>query len=874
MNTRQPKVRGHKIPIPWRVYLFVGFITLIVVGAMTYILQQTKNISATHDPLLMHISEIKLTVTTAHLWFEEILSGDRNEKIETVEELLDYAEECLHALTVKEFHSDEHVRPDAVLDTRRDHGRFHISHDAHAFQNFKESLEVSDKKLDEFRDALKQRYKDRQTSGPGTKMDQRLDRIFAEFQKETNETIKQIRASKTHHLAEFRVIQTSLIFLCLVLAALIVVILHRFERQRADDFLAVLRSEEAFRKSEERYRLLFETMTSGFTLLEMIYDEKSKPVDCRYVAVNPSHQRHSGLNPSDIIGKTAKEVFGLKDEWIEKYGHVDKTGEPLEFEDYAEGLGKWFRVTAYRPKPGFVAETFENITDRKDAEESLRDSEEKYSNLFHQSNDAIIIHDLEGNILDANKKVLKQFGWSKSEILALKVPDLHPLKEHEKFLWAFEKIVQDGLVNSFEIDFVKKTGELFTSEVSSSLLEIGPQKVIQCIIRDITDRKKMESKLIQAQKMEAIGTLAGGIAHDFNNILYPIMGYVEIMLDDTVEDSQQRHRLNQVLKATKRAADLVKQILTFSRKTDQGFKLMKVQTVIKEVIKLSKSTLPSTIEIHQDICNNCGLIMADPTQIHQVAMNLVTNAYHAMGDEGGKLEVTLKEVELGAEDMKDPAMIPGPYVCLTVADTGAGMDRAIMDRIFDPYFTTKEKDKGTGLGLAVVHGIVKSYKGDIRVYSELGEGTALHVYLPVIDTQVETEKTEDIAPIQKGTERILLVDDEEPIVQMEKEVLEQLGYHVTARTSSIEALEAFRAAPANFDLVITDTTMPNMTGVQLSQKILSTRPNIPIVICTGFSEQIDDERAKIMGISGFVMKPVIRSELAKIIRRVLDNKKS
>jgi CheY-like chemotaxis protein len=370
--------------------------------------------------------------------------------------------------------------------------------------------------------------------------------------------------------------------------------------------------------------------------------------------------------------------------------------------------------------------------------------------------------------------------------------------------------------------------------------------------------------------MEAIGTLAGGIAHDFNNILFPMVGFAEMALEDTPVDSPLRDYLNEILQGTKRAGDLVKQILTFSRQADQEIKPLKVQLIIKEVLKLIRSSLPSTIEIKQYISTKCGLVMADATQIHQIAMNLVTNAYHAMEETSGKLEVTLKEIELGSDDLRDPSMIPGSYVCLTVADTGIGMDKAVLDRIFDPYYTTKEKDKGTGLGLSVVHGIVKSYDGDISVYSEPGKGTAFHVYLPVIKMHVATEEAEVVTPIQKGSERILLVDDEDQIIRMEKQMLKRLGYHVTTRTSSLDALEAFRAVPDNFDLIITDMTMPNMTGVKLSQKLLAIRPDMPIIICSGFSEQIDDERAKAIGIRGFIMKPVVKSELAKKIREVLD----
>ena len=387
------------------------------------------------------------------------------------------------------------------------------------------------------------------------------------------------------------------------------------------------------------------------------------------------------------------------------------------------------------------------------------------------------------------------------------------------------------------------------------------------------ENNKLQTQLQQAQKMESIGTLAGGIAHDFNNILFPIIGYAEMALEDISEDSSLRNSINEILHGAKRAGDLVKQILTFSRQADQELKPLRVQLVIKEVLKLIRSSLPSTIKINKYINNNCGLVIADPTQIHQVAMNLITNAYHAMEETGGELEVSLKEVDLDVEDLRDPVMMPGAYVCLTVADTGPGMDQLVIDRIFDPYFTTKEDGKGTGLGLAVVHGIVKSYKGDIRVYSEPGEGTVFHVYLPEIETQAVTEEIETITPVQKGTERILLVDDEDQIVRMEKKMLERLGYNVTERTGSIEAFEVFRIAPDRFDLVITDMTMPNMTGVQLSRTLMAIRSDIPIIICSGFSEQISSEKAKAWGISGFVMKPVIMRELAKKIRAVLDQEK-
>ncbi len=407
-----------------------------------------------------------------------------------------------------------------------------------------------------------------------------------------------------------------------------------------------------------------------------------------------------------------------------------------------------------------------------------------------------------------------------------------------------------------DLDIIERLGELYTLAIQHQQYE--------------KNKEKLQSQLRQAQKLESIGVLAGGIAHDFNNILFPMIGFLEMMLDDIPGDSPLYDRLNKVLAGAKRASDLVRQILTFSRESANDPRPLKIQSIIKEVSNLIQSTLPATIEIRQYADSNCAPVMADPTHIHQVIMNLVTNAYHAMQEKGGMLEISLKETDLEFDDLKDLGMKPGPYVCLSVSDTGMGMDRAVSEKIFDPYFTTKEKGKGTGLGLAVVHGIVRTCGGDIRVYSEPGKGSVFHVYLPSIKTGTGWLAPETTAPISTGDEHILLVDNENEIVEMGQQLLERLGYQVTSRTSSIEAMEAFRANPDRFDLVITDLTMPNMTGFQLSQKLLEIRPGIPIVLCTGFSEQITEETAKAMGIREYVMKPLVKSELAKIIRKVLD----
>lgn len=380
-----------------------------------------------------------------------------------------------------------------------------------------------------------------------------------------------------------------------------------------------------------------------------------------------------------------------------------------------------------------------------------------------------------------------------------------------------------------------------------------------------------ERQLQQVLKIQAIGTLAGGIAHDFNNILFPIVGYTELTMDEVPEDSVVHKNLQEILKAANRAKDLVKQILTFSRQSDQERKPIKVQHIITEALRLLRASIPASIEIVHAIQDDCGPVMGDATQIHQVIMNLCTNAYQAMQDKGGKLELILTEIDIGYEEMIDKiGMQPGKHLRLLVKDEGCGMEASVLERIFEPYYTTKEQGKGTGLGLSVIHGIVKNHGGDINVKSTPGKGTIFQVYLPLIeDLDLASELEPNNGDI-RGVERILLVDDEEQIVAMERQMLENMGYQVTARTDSQEALKVFAKNPQDFDLVITDMTMPYMTGDQLAQKMLDIEPDIPVILCTGFNEIITEEKALAMGIQKFVMKPVVKNDLATTIRSVLD----
>lgn len=385
------------------------------------------------------------------------------------------------------------------------------------------------------------------------------------------------------------------------------------------------------------------------------------------------------------------------------------------------------------------------------------------------------------------------------------------------------------------------------------------------------ERLKLEDKLLQARKMESIGTLAGGIAHDFNNILGAIIGYSELVMDDIPDNTIAKQNIGQVLTSAFRARELVKQILAFSRKSDKIRKPVLLSRVVEEALPLLRSTIPSTIKIQSFMEKKLTPLMANSTELHQVVINLCANAAHAMAVSGGVLEIVLKEIDIDNDIVTQKNLEPGRYQQLIVSDTGHGIDPDTIDRIFEPYFTTKKHGEGTGMGLAVVHGIVKSCNGDISVYSEPGKGTVFHVFLPV----AEAERPSGITwpePEKRGDERILFVDDEEMLVNMGEQVLTKLGYKVDARTNSIEALELFRMSPENFDLVITDQTMPDMTGMQLAEEVKRIRPDIPVILCTGFSQTIDEKTVKDKGIDAFLMKPINKKDIAHIIREVLAHK--
>lgn len=386
------------------------------------------------------------------------------------------------------------------------------------------------------------------------------------------------------------------------------------------------------------------------------------------------------------------------------------------------------------------------------------------------------------------------------------------------------------------------------------------------------EKAGLKKQLQQAQKMESIGALAGGIAHEFNNILFPIIGYTEMCMYDVPENSKTRKNLASVLKAADRAKDLIQQIQNFSMKREQERKPLKIQYIIKETLKLLRSSLPSTIVVRYEIDNTCGPVAADPSEIQQMLMNLCTNAYLVMEEQGGELEVTLQEVDLAPGDIASGIdLSPGRYLKLTIKDTGPGLEQTEVKHIFDPQYSTSERNEYAGMGLNVVHDIIRSYKGMICASSDPDQGTTIDVYLPLIGTQ--SEKISEISNdmhLPLGTETILLVDDEEDVVDMMHSMLERLGYQVISALNGVKALEIFQKASKAFDLVITDQTMPEMTGIELTKEIHLVRDDIPIILCTGFNEKITEENTRYLGIGALIGKPVRVAKIAEVIREVLD----
>ena len=522
--------------------------------------------------------------------------------------------------------------------------------------------------------------------------------------------------------------------------------------------------------------------------------------------------------------------------------------------------------------PSVVTQVFEKIGFQKEIKAAWEENA-RFAAVLDQIHESVIILNQIRIIQYVNPAFSVLSGYSSDEIIGKTTSILRSDRHSEEFYEEIWQTISNGNVWKGQVVNKKKNGVLFIMDTSISPVKDYNGTIINyvSVSRDITDDLELKEKLRQAQKMEAIGTLAGGIAHDFNNILFPIFGFTQMIIDELPKNSPFQSMLNQILKAASRAKELVKQILTFSHRNERELKPIHIEPIYKETIKLLRATIPTSIDI-QYKTETCDMILADSTEIHQILMNLCTNAYHAMKDTGGKIIFSIKNVEINDQNALKYAIPKDKYVQISVQDNGHGMEKDVINHMFEPYFTTKEKGKGTGLGLAVVHGIVEAHKGYIHVESTPNVGTTFYIFFPIISSGVASivHSQNNVSP--GGNEHILLVDDEEMIVKVVSSILTNLGYAVTSTTSSLDALEIFQKQPEQFDLVITDMTMPKLTGKKFAKAVLDIRPDIPVILCTGFNDSLTEEEAQTMGIRAYIMKPILKTEMAVTIRDVLNGK--
>ncbi|MBU0664332.1 MAG: PAS domain S-box protein [Proteobacteria bacterium] len=513
-----------------------------------------------------------------------------------------------------------------------------------------------------------------------------------------------------------------------------------------------------------------------------------------------------------------------------------------------------------------------DCTRQKQAEIEVRTIKEQWEKTFDAIDDVVTLHDLNMRIIRANKAAGVLFQLAPAELVGRYCYELFRGASKPCSGCPENRI---GVIEAHQRANIhhENLGKTFDVAAYPLVDETGLVGFVS-VARDITEHLQLEEQLKQSRKMETIGTLAGGIAHDFNNILVPILGYAELAAERITPDDPLATDLRQIVKAALRAKDMISRILSFSRQSPQAKYPFQPHLVVLEALKLLQASLPATIEVKTEIDANCGTILADPTQFYQIVMNLCTNAYHAMLENGGMLRVSLAEVSIDEEKSKALGLelVPGDYIVLEVSDTGIGMERKVLERIFDPYFSTRAgKGVGTGLGLTVVQGIVKGYQGQITVQSELGKGTSFQVYIPIAGEE-SSQKRAVLVPKPTGTESILVVDDEEDNTGMFQAILTGLGYQVVGFNNSLEALAFFTKVPTAFDLLLTDMTMPHMTGLELSKKVLAIRPDLPIILCSGFSQLVNKEQIRALGIKGYLKKPVAVRDLALAIRKALDKK--
>jgi PAS domain S-box-containing protein len=636
---------------------------------------------------------------------------------------------------------------------------------------------------------------------------------------------------------------------------------------------------EQLRKERKRYQSLFEASPDAIFLLRGLTIIDCNPTTC--TIFSSRKEELIGLtvldfSPATQAGNESSTVLAERITQQSPHSHlqtfewIHKTADGRLFD--AEVRLKPFGVADGEP---LLVAFVRDITERKRTEEALRLTQF----AFDKASFAIFRSGSTGKILNVNEQACKSLGFTPEELCGMSLFDIDPMLTRESLNDLRQRRSENG-VTAFETLHRTRNGSTFPVHITTNLLEYEGKQYSIAFVRDITEEKNnekqkalMEAHFRQTQRMEALGTLAGGIAHDFNNILTAIIGYTDLTKMASQGNDQVQAYLSQLHAASIRAKNLVQQVLIFGKQGNIEKRPVDIGQVVTEALGLLKGSIPSTIEIFKNIKTNLGIVFANETQIHQVVMNLCTNACYAMEKEGGRLEIDLVPVIITAKDSTNyPDLHAGHYLKLVVIDTGHGISPDKIAKIFEPYFTTKPIGEGTGLGLSTVHGIIQEHGGSIKVYSEVNRGTTFQVFLPLVESATCPAIPTEVN-LQRGTETILYVDDEKYLLDLAKELLEWLGYTVETRASSIDAIEAFQVHPEKYDLVISDMTMPKLSGVDLAEKIMKVQPHMPIILCTGFSTRQNEERLKELGVKRVLMKPVTLMELAMSVRGVLDEEK-
>ncbi len=623
-------------------------------------------------------------------------------------------------------------------------------------------------------------------------------------------------------------------------------------------------------ESMEKYRLLMSSVNDAI----VIADSKSGQIE----EVNDKALELFDLSPADMIVMKTEDFFPDH----EKKRYLEFFEQQCGGESIADPLDIFIRRGESETVPVQISFNSAAIGEREVVQVTFHDLSKRFkleerrkllATAVEQAAESVLITDTKGNIEYVNPAFEKISGYSLPEIIGQNPRILNsgqtPVFQHN-LMW---QEISDGKVWRGSFINKKKDGSTYREEATVTPVKDshGEIRNYVAVKRDITKQLQLEQQISQSQKMQAIGTLAGGVAHDFNNILTAILGYAELTQALCESDSVLYSNLSEVIKGADRAGKLVDQILKFSRQTEKAVSSLKVDLIVKEVLKLLRASLPANIEIISDIASDTQ-VKADPTQMHQVIMNLCTNAYQALAGKGGIIKISLKRVELSPhQGVLIGNLSQGAYVCITIEDNGVGIAKEFLPRIFEPYFTTKTKHEGTGLGLSVVHGIVNDHGGAVSVESDPGVGTIFSVFLPeALPEEVDSEAKKIIQPWQPG--RILVVDDEAPIVFFQEKVLKHLGYEVVSFTSSVKALRAFLHDPNAFDLIITDMGMPEITGLDLFERIREVNRVVPVILCTGYSEHVTAENAEQLGLAGYITKPFSAENLAYAVNNLFASK--